>query len=66
MDAVAVAKKLNSLSARIQALRADADTEIANKIGEINGELKKIADLNAQIEITQSTGKPTAEGIGRP
>jgi len=60
-DAVEVAKKLNALSARIQALRAEADSEISSKIGEINGELKKIADLNTQIETTRAKGDPTAE-----
>jgi len=60
-DAVAVANKLNSYSARIQTLRADADREIASKIGEINAELEKIAELNLQIETTRANGNPTAE-----
>lgn len=60
-DAVAVAKKLNALSARIQDLRADADKEIASKIVEINGEIEKIADLNTHIETARAKGNPTAE-----
>jgi len=60
-DAVALAKKLNAMSSRIQALRTDADKEIATKIEVVNGELQKIADLNSRIESTQAQGDSTAE-----
>lgn len=60
-DAVAVAKKLNALSARIQTLRNDADSQIADKIEVVNGELNKIAKLNMQIETARAKGESTAE-----
>lgn len=59
--AVALARQLNDLSTQVQALRADADKEINNKINVINGELTKLADLNTQIESGQSLGRATAE-----
>ena len=60
-DAVAVAKKLNEMSARIQTLRNDADKEITDKVLVINGELQKIANLNSQVETARAKGEPTAE-----
>ncbi len=60
-NAVVVAKKLNELSARVQTLRSEADKEIADKTSVINGELKKIADLNVQIETARAKREPTGE-----
>ncbi len=59
--AVALAKQLNDMSAQIQALRFDADKEIATKIEVVNEELEKIADLNSKIEASQALGEETGE-----
>jgi len=60
-DAIAVANKLNAMSSTIQTLRTNADKEISDKLGVVNIELGKIADLNLQIETAQAKGEPTAE-----
>ena len=60
-EAVAVARKLNELSAKIQEQRFNADKDISTKVGVINGELQKIADLNSQIETAQARGDSIVE-----
>ena len=59
--AVSVAKQLNKLSAEIQAMRLDADKEIATKIQFVNGQLQIIADLNQKIERATALGQTTPE-----
>ncbi len=54
--ALELARQLNDMSQQIQTLRFDADRDITTKIGVINGELEKIAELNAQIASTQALG----------
>ncbi len=57
--AMALAQQLNDMSDQIQTLRFDADRDIATKIGVINDELEKIADLNAKIASAQALGEAT-------
>jgi flagellar hook-associated protein 1 FlgK len=59
--ALALVKKLNDTSEEVQNLRFDADRDITAKINVINSELKKIADLNAQIESAQALGDGAVE-----
>ena len=59
--ALALVRQLNDMSTEIQTLRFDADRDIAAKIDVINTELKKIADLNEQIETAQALGDGAIE-----
>jgi len=59
--ALALARQLNDMSQKIQTLRFDADRDITAKIDVINVELKKVADLNTQIESAQALGGNTGE-----
>jgi flagellar hook-associated protein 1 FlgK len=58
---VALAKQLNDISGKIQVLRYDADREISSKIENINSDLEKVAELNAQIASGQALGSSTVE-----
>lgn len=61
LTAAALAEKLNNMSTQIQALRLDADREIATKIESVNSELETIAVLNEKIEIRVAIGESVAE-----
>jgi len=58
--ALELARQLNDMSQQIQTLRFDADRDITTKINVINGELAKIAELNAQIASAQALGGSSA------
>ena len=58
--ALELARQLNDMSQQIQTLRFDADRDITTKINVINGELEKIAELNAQIASAQALGGSSA------
>ena len=58
--ALELARQLNDMSQKIQTLRFDADRDITSKIDVINGELRNIAALNAQISSAQALGESTS------
>ncbi|WP_116132948.1 flagellar hook-associated protein FlgK [Tropicimonas sp. IMCC34043] len=47
--AVSVADQINSVASDVQTLRQQADTEIATMVGQLNGYLDQVEDLNRQI-----------------
>jgi flagellar hook-associated protein 1 FlgK len=55
------ASQLRSTSSGVQALRANADKDIASSVQSINGDLKQIADLNVEIRKTAAGGQSTAD-----
>jgi flagellar hook-associated protein 1 FlgK len=55
------AGQLRSTSSGVQALRANADKDIASSVQSINGDLKQIADLNVEIRKMSAAGQSTAD-----
>jgi len=55
------ASQLRSTSSGVQALRANADKDIASSVQSINGDLKQIADLNVEIRKMAAAGQSTAD-----
>jgi flagellar hook-associated protein 1 FlgK len=56
-----VASQLRETSSGIQKLRANADQDIGSSIDDVNADLQKIADLNAEIKQTAAAGQSTAD-----
>jgi len=59
-EAVNLARDLNNFSREAQNLRAEADVQIDIAVEELNGNLKEIRDLNAQISQAKAAGRSTA------
>lgn len=57
----AVASELRELSAGVQDLRADADSQIADAVDVANTALDTIAALNEQIVTAKALGQPTGD-----
>ncbi|NPU12707.1 flagellar hook-associated protein FlgK [Bradyrhizobium sp. 83002] len=55
------ASQLRSTSSGVQALRADADKDIASSIQSVNDDLQQIADLNVEIRKMAASGQSTAD-----
>ena len=55
------ASQLRGTSSGVQALRANADKDIASSVQSINGDLKQIADLNVEIRKMAAAGQSTAD-----
>ena len=58
-DASSLAQGIKSLSAEVQTLRTQANTEIETTVGTINQSLKSLASLNDQIATTTAQGGDT-------
>ena len=59
--ALDLVRQLDSMSARLQTLRTDAERQIGGTIDEINSQLQSIADLNDEIKIRLAAGDSVAE-----
>ncbi len=59
--AQAVARRLNDMAGQVQALRGQADSEIASSVQQINATLGVIAEVNARIASNRSLGLSTAD-----
>jgi flagellar hook-associated protein 1 FlgK len=58
-DAAALAQGIKSLSAEVQTLRTQANTQIETTVGEVNQSLKSLASLNDQIATVTAQGGDT-------
>jgi flagellar hook-associated protein 1 FlgK len=59
-DADGLATSLNKVSSRIEALRSEADADIARTIKSLNEDLQRVAALNNQIAAAKSNGRDSA------
>jgi len=59
--AVALTNQITGAAREIQTMRAEADQEIATSVDSLNAELRKIADINSQINRLRPLGEPTAD-----
>ena len=57
----AVAAQLRSTSSGIQALRSNADQQIASTVSDVNSQLQLIGTLNLQITQAAASGQPTGD-----
>jgi len=55
-----LANKFNQISTETARVRQSADGEIAQRVQEVNAALKKIAQINRQIQIFTASGRETA------
>jgi flagellar hook-associated protein 1 FlgK len=58
-DASSLAQGIKSLSAEVQTLRTQANTQIETTVGEVNQSLKSLASLNDQIATVTAQGGDT-------
>jgi len=58
-----LAAKFNQISTETTRVRQNADAEISRRVTEVNTALKKIAQLNRQIQIFTASGRETASLI---
>ena len=56
-----VVTQLRQTSDGIQKLRANADQDISSAVGDVNKDVKQIADLNNEIRQTAAAGQSTAD-----
>ena len=59
-DADGLATSLNKISSRIEALRSEADADIARTVRKLNEGLQSIAALNERITAAKSSGRDSA------
>ncbi len=60
-EADRVCQMFRQLTTSVQAMRTQADTEIANAITQVNADLTKIAELNGAIGLQKQSGHSSAD-----